>query len=126
MNVFVARLHHSLTSGANMNVVMNCVMKRPHFKLFRMSVEELLGEKELQLQIHEFVKTSSLSPELKNAMLVNAKQYFELVTKIDKHKQVAAFMKQFATKTKTITDIVRGLGELLLPRHPEAFLGKRN
>nr|CDJ91763.1 unnamed protein product [Haemonchus contortus] len=64
-----------------------------------------------------------LSPELRHAMVIDAKQYFDLVTSINKHKQVAAFVKQFATKTRAITEVVKGLEELLLPRYPEAFLG---
>ncbi|RCN30027.1 hypothetical protein ANCCAN_24209 [Ancylostoma caninum] len=70
----------------------------------------------------------SLSPptlplEYEQATLLNPKQYFELLTKIRKCKEVAALMKQFSVGVKSFDDVLKRLEEMLLPAFPAAFLG---
>ncbi|EYB87067.1 hypothetical protein Y032_0268g770 [Ancylostoma ceylanicum] len=72
-------------------------------------------------------QTSLSSPtlpfEYEQATLLNPKQYFELLTKIRKCKEVAALMKQFSSGVRSFEEVLRRLEEMLLPAFPAAFLG---
>ncbi|KHJ99473.1 hypothetical protein OESDEN_00509 [Oesophagostomum dentatum] len=67
--------------------------------------------------------TTPLPKNYEQAIDINPKQYFELLTQINKHREVAALMKQFSSELKSFAVVLNELEQILLPDFPRAFLG---
>ncbi|WKY14615.1 hypothetical protein Q1695_000279 [Nippostrongylus brasiliensis] len=66
---------------------------------------------------------SAPAPATKQRTALNVKEYFVMVAKINKHRQMAAYVKQFTAKIKTFEEMLKALEDLFLPNHQEAFIG---